>query len=26
MRVNDDHERAAWELIFSFEDKDFSYM
>ena len=25
VRVDEDHEQAAWELILSFEDKDFSY-
>jgi predicted nucleic acid-binding protein len=25
VRVDQDHEQAAWELILSFEDKDFSY-
>ncbi len=25
LRVGEDHERAAWEIILSFEDKDFSY-
>lgn len=25
VRVDEDHEQAAWELILSFKDKDFSY-
>jgi uncharacterized protein len=25
VRVDEDHEQAAWTLILSFEDKDFSY-
>ncbi len=25
LRVADDHERRAWEIIIAFEDKDFSY-
>jgi predicted nucleic acid-binding protein len=25
LRVDDDHERRAWEIIVSFDDKDFSY-
>ena len=25
VRVGEDHEQAAWELIVSFDDKDFSY-
>jgi predicted nucleic acid-binding protein len=25
LRVDDDHERRAWEIIVSFDDEDFSY-
>lgn len=25
VRIDEDHEQAAWELILAFEDKDFSY-
>jgi predicted nucleic acid-binding protein len=25
VRVDEDHEQAAWEMILTFEDKDFSY-
>lgn len=25
VRIDEDHEQAAWELVLAFEDKDFSY-